>query len=181
MSPPSPTPHSPPPPGSGRIWTPKAGITPQADLAGLACPFPTLHPTAMGGLAEGHPFSITHGCLRFCCREMHPSMGDMGKLRHRAHFGPGPNSNPLGTKWQRSFPANGHHSAGGGGRGWSPVPPRPRGCLEQLTVAGDSCPVPPGASPQTRHADGERSPSPGAPRHHHALPQPPPRPLRPGR
>ena len=50
-----------------------------------------------------------------------------------------------------------------GGVGCHPSLPGPCGCREQLTVAGDSCPVPPGARPRTpprRQLSGAPAPAP---------------------
>lgn len=66
ISPPSPsrTPYA----GPGRIWTPKAGITPQADVMGLAFPFCTLHPGGShdhGGDGQGTAGGACRGVFLF--------------------------------------------------------------------------------------------------------------------
>lgn len=135
-----------------------------------------------GGACRGAPLFHDPGHLGLCFREMHPSVRDTEKLRHRAHFAPRPSSTSPCTKYQRSFPENCHHLTGGEGCGWSLVSPH----LLWLLGTADggrgqlSCPRVCQAQNSAVQA-AEQSPSLCAPRHRHALPQPPPHPLRPGR
>lgn len=70
------------------------------------------------GACRGAPLFHNPWALGFLCREMHPSVQDMGKLRHRENFAPRPNSNP---SWIRASRQTDIDPAGGGPR----VLPRP--------------------------------------------------------
>uniref|UniRef100_A0A663MZ64 Cholinergic receptor nicotinic delta subunit n=1 Tax=Athene cunicularia TaxID=194338 RepID=A0A663MZ64_ATHCN len=157
--------------GGLRGWQPSEPVSLPSSPPGL---------DAAGGACMGAPLFHNQWVPRFCCREMHPSVGDMGKLRHGAHFDPIPN--PHSTKCQRSFPANWHHPAGGGGVcGWSPVPPRPLWLLGTADGGRGQLSCPTRRQAQTTPRRRPSGAGPCAPRHRHALPWPPPRPLHPGR
>lgn len=90
----------------------------------------------LGVLAGGYSFSTAHGRLDFCCWWGH------GETKARSSFCPQTQFQPpLAQNARGASQHTGITLLVGGGVGGHPSLPGPCGCWEQLTVAGDSCPV----------------------------------------